>query len=415
MKSIGIIITLSLLSFGLYSQNIDVQIDQLMRELEQISIREQQLLSEVEDLKLARIRRDLKTLGLPKIEANETLIEHSAMTLVYDEEHEQAKWVAHMIVPEVIQGNVSRSNDFRPDPKVSSGSAVEADYFLKYLQPDSSFEYDGFGYDRGHLAPSADFRWSQLALSESYFYSNMSPQTPELNRGRWAELEGLMRAYMTNSPHTQLYVVTGPVLHKNLPKIDRSLNGVSIPEYYYKVILDKNQQRAIGFLFPNKECPYPVESYAVSVDSIETLTGLDFYHNLPDSQENLMEASDNVKLWLPESQKDDVRPIDPETLPKNCFNTVTARSFADTGDQISICGTVVSTRLTRNGHIFLNLDKKFPNQIFTVAIWKDSKVNFSYEPHIELEGREICVEGQVRLSQGTPTMELRNEKAVTFR
>ena len=113
------------------------------------------------------------------------------MSLVYSEEHEQAKWVAHIISPDIITGNVSRTNDFRPDPHVSTGSTVEEDYFLKYLQPDSSYKYDGYGFDRGHLAPSADFRWSTTALSESYFYSNMSPQRPEFNRGTWAELEGL--------------------------------------------------------------------------------------------------------------------------------------------------------------------------------------------------------------------------------
>src|SRR5690606_2430798 len=101
----------------------------------------------------------------------------------------QARWVAHIILPDIIDGQVTRSNDFRVDPMVRSGTAVEADYFLQSQKPDGTIEYDGFGYDRGHLAPSADFRWSESALSESYYYSNMSPQLAEFNRNGWAELE----------------------------------------------------------------------------------------------------------------------------------------------------------------------------------------------------------------------------------
>jgi endonuclease G len=73
------------------------------------------------------------------------------------------------------------------DDKVSCGTAVEADYFLRTENPDGTHGYDGFGFDRGHLAPSADFRWSATALSESYYYSNMTPQRPGFNQESWAE------------------------------------------------------------------------------------------------------------------------------------------------------------------------------------------------------------------------------------
>lgn len=410
---LGLLLCLLLPLWGV-GQPLEAQIEALEGELHALKQREAQLQQELETLKLQKLRTDLRTYGLPALRAGEELIEHTAFFLVYDEAHEQARWVAHIISPEVLKGNVSRTNDFRPDPKISTGSAVEADYFLKYLQPDSTYEYDGFGYDRGHLAPSADFRWSQQALSESYFYSNMSPQRPELNRGKWAELEGMLRQYLQRSPHTQLYVVTGPVLHDSLPRIERSLNGLSIPQQYFKVVLDLNQQRAIGFILPNEACELPIESYAVTVDSVEALTGIDFFPALPDEQESQLESQTDSRLWLPDEQQEDVRPLDPESLPKNCFNTLTARSLAGTGYEVGICGTVVSTRLTRNGHVFINLDKKFPNQIFTVVIWKDNLLNFSYQPHIELQGRKICVEGTIRLSQGTPSMDIQHEKAITF-
>ena len=150
---------------GMQAQPLEQRLDQLQAQLEQLDAQRQTLLGEVEDLKLQRIRRDLRAVGLP----SQHFIEHSALALEYAEEHEQARWVAHIILPDIITGTESRSNDFREDPLVASGTAVEADYFLKYLQADSTYEYDGFGYDRGHLAPSADFRWSARALSLTYF------------------------------------------------------------------------------------------------------------------------------------------------------------------------------------------------------------------------------------------------------
>ena len=117
------------------------------------------------------------------------------MILGYNENHEQAQWVSHIVLPDVEKGNVSRTNNFRKDELVTSGTASKADYWYS-------------GYDRGHLAPSADFRWSKTALSESYFYSNMAPQLPELNREKWAELENAIREYVIENK-IQVYVVTG--------------------------------------------------------------------------------------------------------------------------------------------------------------------------------------------------------------
>ena len=169
------------------------------------------------------------------------------MCLVYDEDHEQAKWVLHKISNDIIDGKVSRTNDFRVDPLIESGSAEEKDYFLKIKLNSGKYDYDGFGYDRGHLAPSADFRWSQKALSESYFYSNMSPQLPSFNREKWAELEGLIRSYIFEN-NRPLIVYTGPVLHDQLAKVSRSINGVSIPEQFFKIVIDYEIGKTIAYL-----------------------------------------------------------------------------------------------------------------------------------------------------------------------
>jgi endonuclease G len=421
MNKFFIILTLFfVLPYSLIAQdgNLENKMGELGQSIKDLQQRQDSLQNELQDLKLQAIQRDLRTMGLPALQAGDEVVEHAAMSLVYAEPYEQAKWVAHIILPDIINGVEGRSNDFRPDNLIKTGSAVEADYFLKAMQPDSTYEYDGFGYDRGHLAPSADFRWSAKALSESFLYSNMSPQVAELNRGRWAELEGLLRNYVYNNPSTQLYVVTGPILKEGLPKIERGTNHVSIPEKFFKAVLDLKNGRAIGFIMPNKEIIYPVESFAVSIDKIEAETGLDLFPKLPDAVEGALEAQSDTGPWLDvysEGKIADVPPLHPTTLPPKHFNTTQARLFMDKGKEITVCGTVVSTKLTKKGFIFINLDKQFPNQVFSIMISKDDALNFSYRPDKVLMGKKICVKGVVRRSSADiPQMNLTTEESVSF-
>ncbi|MDY0160762.1 MAG: DNA/RNA non-specific endonuclease [Bacteroidales bacterium] len=364
----------------------------------------------LEDLKLAKIRNDLKEYGLPSVSDNEELIWHSSMVLVYDEQHEIAKWVAHILLSDVTRGSVSRTNDFRPDSLVKTGSTIEEDYFLKHLQADSTYKYDGYGYDRGHLAPSADFRWSERALSESYLYSNIAPQLPEFNRNKWADIENFVRAYMYRYPKSQLFVVTGPVLNDELPKLERSPNRVSIPEQYYKVIMDFEAKRGMAFLVPHKNLIYPPEYYAITIDSLEEITGINFFHTLSNEDESKIEAKINIEAWLPKSSKNDKTPIKEKDLPKNAWNTVEAVLFVDKNEKITVCGTVVSTHKSNKGNVFLNLDKSFPNQIFSVTIWNRDLINFSYQPEIFLLNKKICVTGTISSYQGVPGTYVNNEK-----
>ena len=84
------------------------------------------------------------------------------------------------------------------------------------------------------------------------------------------------------------------------------------------------------------------------------------------------------------------------------------------GKKKEICGTVVSSHLSKNGHSFINLDKAFPNQIFSLTIWKSNLHNFSYQPHIELKNKKICIRGKITENKGIPTMNVENEKAILF-
>lgn len=406
-----VLLSLSFLTAN--AQDYRVQMNQINAEITRIDRMKDSLLNRYDVLRLSQLMYDLKKTGLPAHSDSEKVIYHSAYALVYDEPYEQAKWVAHIILPDVLEGSEGRSNDFRPDSLISTGSAVESDYFLKFMNPDSTWRYDGFGYDRGHLAPSADFRYSKKALSESYFYSNMSPQVADFNRGRWAELEDAIRQYVIDNK-TPVFVVTGPVLKPGLKKIERGTNHVSIPELFFKVVYDEAHQRGIAFLMRNERNDDPWWRYAVSIDSVQRLTGIDFFPALEDNLERKVEEMSDATAWRSDIQPGEVDPIAAESLPRNTFNTIQAKFYQGKNETVTICGTVVSTKKSAKGNIFLNLDRKFPNQVFTITIFKDKVSNFTYEPHVVLDGKRICVTGKVVNSNGTPGINVSNEKEITI-
>lgn len=375
-------------------------------EEQRIAIEEQQLrlTGRIDSAKLAIIRRDLERFGLPKLEAGDEVVVHAGHMLVYSEKHEQPKWTAHIAAPDLIKGNLARIDSFLPDPLVKTGTAVTADYWNS-------------GYDRGHLVPSADMRWNLEALQGTYLYSNISPQKPELNRETWADLEDWGRRYV-NFSKRRVFVITGPVLRDGLPtmqKADRK-NEVSIPEYFWKVIadLDGDKPQAIAFVMSNGKQDGPPISFAVTVDSVETLTGLDFFPALDDAVENRIEAMRELKDWYAEGDPNqgEVEPLR-APLPKGMINSVQAKYHI--GKTATVCGTVVSARKTAKAKaIYLNFDRMHPNQEFYATIWEYNGPNFSYDPEVWLVNKKVCVTGKLTIFDDIPRISINNEKEVVL-
>lgn len=413
MSRTALILILFFLFSQSFSQNTEEQLSLIKAQYDLVKQEKDSLDREIELLKLTRIIEKIHEKGLPELEENERLVCHSAMCLVFCDEYRLAKWVVHILTGDIIEGRVSRTNDFRPDPKIPN-TGVEEDYFLKYEQEDGSFEYDGFGYDRGHLAPSADFRWSETALSESYYYSNITPQTPEFNREKWAEIEGFLRTYIFNNPDNELFVVTAPVLREGLPVQERGVNKLPIPELHYKIAVDFERQMGVGFLVPQENLIYPISWYAVSIDSIENLTGINFFANLTPEQEKKIESTFDLSKWYPEDKDYEPRPLTREEMPENSYNTVEARQMINYHRDVKVCGTVVSTHKSGRGNIFINLDKRYPNQIFTGIIWARNTVNFEYQPEIFLKNKKVCFTGKVKANKdsGLPQMQIRNSPQI---
>lgn len=222
------------------------------------------------------------SMEIPETENEKSIIHHTAFSLLYSEEHEQAIWIAYELTSEETNKQFDRSDKFIVDPAVKTSSATNADY-------------KGSGYDRGHLAPAADMSWSNQTMQESFYYSNMSPQDPSFNRGIWKKLEELVRTWAVEN--NSLYVVTGPILSSGLSTIGP--NNVSVPNYYYKVLLDYSQPeiKAIGFILPNRSNKGSLTEFAVPIDQVEAMTGLNFFPNLPDKVESMLESSICISCW----------------------------------------------------------------------------------------------------------------------
>ncbi len=236
-------------------------------------------------------------LELPAPIDGEQIIRHTGYTLSYNEDAEQPSWVAYELTKDEVLGGGTREDSFKEDPSVITGSATLADY-------------KGSGYDRGHMAPAADFKWSSEAMSDTFFLSNMSPQAPSFNRGIWADLEAAVRTMAYDND--EVYVVTGPVLTDG-PYETIGKNKVAVPKRYYKVILDYKDPdiKAIGFVLPNEGSSEPLSSFAMSVDDVEEITGIDFFPRLPDDQEDIIESQYDLSKWslrafTPTGEKADV-------------------------------------------------------------------------------------------------------------
>lgn len=407
------LIGLSICIFFSYCAVGQVDLKAKLTELETLKAKEKDLVAEIELLKLADLRSKMKSVGYPVSKNELEVVEHTGMVLGFNCNYDMAEWSFHVLTPDVSFGNVSRSNDFRMDEKVKCGSSEEADYFTRIEQADGTFSYDGFGFDRGHLAPSADFRWSKVALSESYYYSNMTPQRKEFNRESWAELEGLVRS-IVDQEKRPFYIITGPILNDNLAVIERSKNKLRIPELHYKIIVDlsEDKPRGLAFLMPNKKCEGRLSEYVVSIDSIEQLTGLDFFPSIDDALELEIESKSDYNNWKTQRNSIDVEPLSPFDLPKNHFNT--NQAAMKVGSTVSIVGKVVSTKFSsKSQSTFLNLDQSFPNQIFSITIWSNGRRNFSYKPEEELKGKYIVVTGKVELDKnGIPLINVTKEEQI---
>ena len=224
---------------------------------------------------------DNLTYGIPG--TADTIIEREGYALGYIEKHEQPAWVVYKLThTEILTKAVKRTNRFIEDPEIPTGSATAADYRRS-------------GYDRGHLAPAADMAFSLQTMKDSFYYSNMSPQRPQFNRGIWKDLEEQVRQFAVKEG--EIYVVTGPVLSDE-KNITIGPNKVTVPSHFYKVVFDLTPpQKMIGFILPNEGSKADLRTFAVTIDKVEELTGLDFFSMVTQPKQEQLERTITVENW----------------------------------------------------------------------------------------------------------------------
>jgi len=207
---------------------------------------------------------------------------HSYYLLSYSEPHEQAEWVAYTLKKSHLTYDDRERPYFIEDPKVKSGSADWRNY-------------KNSGYDRGHLCPAGDRRFSEYAYNETFYTSNISPQDREFNAGVWNRLEQKVRYWCKK--YGELHVITGGVLEKGLYEIGEE--DVDVPEYFYKIVSRKSgsELKVIAFLIPNEPSNDELKSFVVSVADIEKVTKIDFFEKLSIEVEEELENEVRQSEW----------------------------------------------------------------------------------------------------------------------
>lgn len=210
------------------------------------------------------------------------VVNYEGMTLSFNRDMHIPNWVAWELSASEVDGTYPRDENFRRDDKVVSSA--------------EKWDYSYSGYDRGHMAPAGDMKWSEKAMDESFYMTNMCPQAKTLNTGAWKRLEEKCRQWAEID--SAIIIVCGPVLTDPITEFIGD-SRVAVPQRFFKVILSPyvDTPRGIGFIMPNGKVPGGMQAAAVSIDEVERITGLDFFSSLPDEIENEVESQCRFHYW----------------------------------------------------------------------------------------------------------------------
>lgn len=207
---------------------------------------------------------------------------YKGMDLSFNPQYHIPNWVSWELTADETSGEVSRTNKFSADPEIPESA--------------ETWDYNYSGYDRGHMAPAGDMRWDREAMEQTFLMTNICPQVKSLNAGSWKNLEEKCRQWA--QADSAIYIVCGPVIDgKPIEYIGDT--RVYVPRRFFKVIISPyaNPARGIGFIMPNGKVPGGMQACAVPIDSVESLTGHDFFASLPDDIEADVESQCDFHYW----------------------------------------------------------------------------------------------------------------------
>ena len=221
---------------------------------------------------------------LPAVESDDVILSHKAYTISYNADARIPEWVAYELTADEVNGNADRDDSvFQMDPQYRKTQAMREDY-------------TGSGWTRGHMACAADFRWDDEAMDETFYLTNICPQDEELNAGDWNYLEKQVRWWARD--FGRVWVVSGPIIgsgkYGTIGERD-----VVVPDAFFKAVLteSKGKYRSIAFIMGNDDKRYYLADCSMTVNDLESLTGIDFFPALPDDVEEEVESQLKFKDW----------------------------------------------------------------------------------------------------------------------
>lgn len=242
-------------------------------------------LSENKENNISRYNNSALELPAPLTDRPEQIIVHTGFVVSYNKNHNTPNWSAWNLTAEHAYGDIPRGNKFWADENVPMAYRVEY------------YEYKGSGYDRGHMCPAGDNKWSRDAMHDSFYMTNMCPQDPQLNGESWRLLEEACRRWVMTE--RSLYIVCGPVYRGISHEQIGTEHKIDVPEAFFKAVLSlrSGHEKAIAFLYENTSRNQSMGSTAMSVDEIEKIIGMDLFHNLDDDLESKLESQYSVSEW----------------------------------------------------------------------------------------------------------------------
>ena len=210
----------------------------------------------------------------------EQVLHRKGYTTSYNATTKTPNWVAWHLTAAHTRGKQQRHEEkFMEDVDIALGSrATDNDYYNSR-------------YDRGHMCPAGDNKWDKEAMAQSFLFTNICPQNHGLNKYEWNDLEIQCRDWARE--YGAIDIVCGPIFSSTGDQKTIGRNKVWVPREFFKVVLclrGEGSPKAIGFIYPNASASRKMFSYAMSVDEVERITGIDFFPQLDDKVEDRIEA-----------------------------------------------------------------------------------------------------------------------------
>ncbi|MDE6207984.1 MAG: DNA/RNA non-specific endonuclease [Muribaculaceae bacterium] len=212
-------------------------------------------------------------------DVSEDWLTYEGFQVSFNPEYHQPNYSSWYITQERVNGSTERKSRFRNDPKVPGCATLD--------------DYRNSGYDRGHMAPAADMKWSAKAMSDCHYLTNICPQNHKINGGCWNSFEQKCRNWTKRD--SLIVVICGPVLSDILTE---KVGEVPVPKRFFKVAIAPYTvpPMATGMIVPNASTDLGLEEMTMTVDQVEEITGFDFFSALPDDIEAAVESRNSYRL-----------------------------------------------------------------------------------------------------------------------